>query len=111
MDSALGDDTLGETGRLLDGFLLLASGGFGLPDDAVVANLCSLEIVEISDDLRFFPNLDSLDLSDNKLNYKEVIEHIFVAPRLTKLNLSCNQITTLNWYTVYIIVISTDVII
>ncbi|CAD7950778.1 unnamed protein product [Amoebophrya sp. A120] len=85
-----------ETGRLLDGFLVLASGGFGLPDDAVVANLSSLDIVEVSDDMRFFPNLDSMDLSDNKLNYREVLEHLFVTPRLTTLNLSCNHISRLN---------------
>ncbi|CAD7931977.1 unnamed protein product [Amoebophrya sp. A25] len=89
-------DAAGETGRLLDGFLLLASGGFGLPDDAITANLSSLEIVEVSDDLRFFPNLDAIDLSDNKLNYKEVLEHLFLTPRLTKINLSCNQIGRLN---------------
>lgn len=93
-----GDGSNGETGRLLDGFLVLASGGFGLPDDAVTANLSSLEIVEVSDDLRFFPNLDSLDLSDNRLNYREVLEHLFVTPRLTKINLSCNGICRLNWY-------------
>ena len=91
------EDTLAESGRLLDGFLLLASGGFSLPDDAIVASLSSLDIVEISDDLRFFPNLNDLDVSDNRLNYKEVLEHIFVAPRLTKLNLACNQLTTLTW--------------
>eukprot|EP00392_Amoebophrya_sp_AT5.2_P014625 g14786.t1 len=91
-----GDGSNGETGRLLDGFLVLASGGFGLPDDAVTANLSSLEIVEVSDDLRFFPNLDSLDLSDNRLNYREVLEHLFVTPRLTKINLSCNGICRLN---------------
>ena len=82
-------------GRLLDGFLLLASGGFMLPDEAVRVNLSSLEIVEVSDDLRFFHNLDSLDLSDNFLNYSGVLEHIFVTPRLSSLNLSCNQIATL----------------
>jgi Leucine-rich repeat (LRR) protein len=82
-------------GRLLDGFLVLAAGGFMLPDEAVRVNLSSLEIVEVSDDLRFFHNLDSLDLSDNFLNYSGVLEHIFVTPRISNLNLSCNQITTL----------------
>lgn len=90
------DDPVTESGRLLDGFFLLASGGFALPGDAVVASMCSLDIVGISDDLRFFPNLDALDLSDNQLNYKEVLEHIFVATRLTKLSLACNQLTTLS---------------
>ena len=104
-----------DEGRLLDGFLLLASGGFNLPDDAIVANLQSLDLVEVSDDLRFFPNLDNLDVSDNKLNYREVLEHIFVAPRLTRINLSCNGLTTLtcrrnpiNYQTCYFTITNLD---
>jgi len=93
--ASAGDTGGSTTGRLLDGFLILATGGFTLPDDVVRVQLTSLDIVEVSDDLRFFTNLDSLDLGDNRLNYREVLEHVLVAPRLTKLSLACNQLAAL----------------
>lgn len=83
--------------RLLDGFLILAVGGFSLPDNAVSIRVSGYHLAEVSDDLRFFANLDVLDLSDNELNYKEALDHVFIAPRLTKLLLACNGIASLAW--------------
>jgi len=83
-------------GRRLDGFLLLAAGGSSRPDDVVTANLSSLNIVDIaSGDLSFFGNLDSLDISDNKLSYEHIFGEIAVIPRLSNLVLSCNSISSL----------------
>lgn len=83
-------------GRLLDGFLLLAAGGSSSPDDVVSVNLSSLQIVDVaSEDLAFFVNLDSLDVSDNQLSYEQVIEQFGQLPRLCSLFLACNSITSL----------------
>mmetsp|Transcript_114892 Transcript_114892/g.199066 ORF Transcript_114892/g.199066 Transcript_114892/m.199066 type:complete len:575 (-) Transcript_114892:73-1797(-) len=84
-------------GRLLDGFLLLAAGGSSSPEDVVSVNLSSLQIVDVAaEDLTFFGNLDSLDVSDNQLSYDTIIEQFGRLVRLTKLLLSCNSISSLN---------------
>jgi len=83
-------------GRLLDGFLLLAAGGSSSPEDVVSVNLSSLQIVEVADeDLTFFGNLDSLDVSDNQLGDEAILEQFGRIPRLTRLLLSCNAISAL----------------
>lgn len=83
-------------GRLLDGFLLLAAGGSSSPEDVVSVNLSSLQIVDVAaEDLTFFGNLDSLDVSDNQLSYDTIIEQFGRLIRLTKLLLSCNSISSL----------------
>ena len=50
----------------------------------------------IPTDLRFFVNLTTLDLSDNKLGYKNVLEHLLAAQRLTSLSLACNDLSVLS---------------
>lgn len=83
-------------GRLLDGFLLLAAGGSSSPEDVVSVNLSSLQIVEVAaEDLSFFGNLDSLDVSDNQLGDEAILEQFGRIPRLTRLLLSCNAISAL----------------
>lgn len=84
-------------GRLLDGFLLLAAGGSASPDDVVVANLSSLQIVDVApEDLSYFHNLHKLDASDNQLGYDLVLQHMARIPRLTNLSLACNSICSLD---------------
>lgn len=81
---------------MLDGFLLLASGGSPSPDHAICANLSSLNLVDIAEeDLAFFVNLDRLDVSDNQLNYEQVVAQMNRLPRLSSLNLACNSIASL----------------
>jgi len=83
-------------GRLLDGFLLLAAGGSSSPEDVVSVNLSSLQIVDVAaEDLTFFGNLDSLDLSDNQLSDENILEQFGRLPRLSRLLLSCNSISSL----------------
>lgn len=83
-------------GRLLDGFLLLAAGGSSQPEDVVSVNLSSLQIADVAaEDLTFFGHLDSLDVSDNQLSDEAVLEHFRRLPRLTRLLLSCNSISSL----------------
>jgi Leucine-rich repeat (LRR) protein len=83
-------------GRLLDGFLLLAAGGSSSPEDVVSVNLSSLQIVDVAtEDLAFFGNLDSLDISDNQLSEEGVLEQFGRLPRLCRLLLSCNSISAL----------------
>lgn len=83
-------------GRLLDGFLLLAAGGSSSPEDVVSVNLSSLQVVEVAaEDLTFFGNLDSLDVSDNQLSDEAILEQFGRLPRLCRLLLSCNAISSL----------------
>lgn len=83
-------------GRLLDGFLLLAAGGSSTPDDVVSANLSSLRVIDVAEeDLSFFTNLDRVDLSDNQLNYDQVLEHLGRLPRVGSIVLACNSISYL----------------
>jgi hypothetical protein len=83
-------------GRLLDGFLLLAAGGSSSPEDVVSVNLSSLQIVDVAaEDLTFFGNLDSLDVSDNQLSDENVLEQFGRLPRMCRLLLSCNAISSL----------------
>lgn len=83
-------------GRLLDGFLLLAAGGSSTPEDVVSVNLSSLQIVEVAaEDLTFFGNLDSLDVSDNKLSDERILEQFARLPRLSRLLMSCNSLASL----------------
>jgi len=83
-------------GRLLDGFLLLAAGGSSQPEDVHSVNLSSLQIADVAqEDLNFFGHLDSLDVSDNQLSDEAILEHFARLPRLTRLLLSCNSISSL----------------
>jgi hypothetical protein len=96
--SSVQSDGSGEfvEGRLLDGFLLLAAGGSSSPEDVVSVNLSSLQIVEVAaEDLSFFGNLDSLDVSDNQLSDEAILEQFGRLPRLSRLLLSCNAISSL----------------
>jgi len=83
-------------GRILDGFLLLASAGSATPDGVVSASLSSLELVDVVDeDLSFFGRLDRLDLSDNRFTHERILQQIGNAPRLTRLSLACNSLNFL----------------
>lgn len=53
-------------GKLLDGFLILYSCRVKLPHEAIKSKLDSQNIMEvIEEDLCYFQNLNSIDLSDN----------------------------------------------
>ena len=55
-------------GLLLDGFLILYSCRVRLPHEAIKSKLNCKQIVDvIEEDLCYFQNLTSLDLSDNKV--------------------------------------------
>lgn len=61
-------DTKDKVGKLLDGFLILFSCRVKLPHEAIHSKLASHNIVEvIEEDLCYFQNLNSLELSDNKV--------------------------------------------
>lgn len=76
-------------GRLLDGFLILFSCRVKLPHEAISSKLTSQQIVEvIEEDLAYFQNLNSLDLSDNRVR----LEQLKNLKSLTELNLQYNQI-------------------
>ena len=76
-------------GRLLDGFLILFSCRVKLPHEAISSKLASQQIVEvIEEDLAYFQNLNSLDLSDNRVR----LEQLKNLKSLTELNLQYNQI-------------------
>jgi len=58
-------------GKLLDGFLILLSCRVKLPHEAIRSRLNSQSIVEvIEEDLCYFQNLYSLDLSDNSVRFE-----------------------------------------
>ena len=55
-------------GKLLDGFLILYSCRVKLPHEAINSKLANQNIVEvIEEDLCYFQNLNTLELSDNKV--------------------------------------------
>ncbi len=76
-------------GRLLDGFLILFSCRVKLPHEAITSKLASQSIVAVvEEDLCYFQNLSSLDLSDNKVR----LEQLTNLKQLTELNLQYNSI-------------------
>jgi len=79
-------------GRLLDGFLILFSCRVKLPHEAIKSKLASQKIVDvIEEDLCYFQNLTSLDLSDNKVRMEQLKNLRF----LQELNLQFNQIKSI----------------
>lgn len=77
------------TGRLLDGFLLLESCKVELPHEAISAKISSMKIVEVAtEDLKYFSNLSTLDASDNRIDFKALIDLV----SLVELNLNCNYV-------------------
>jgi Leucine-rich repeat (LRR) protein len=76
-------------GKLLDGFLILYSCRVRLPHEAIKSKLASQQIVDvIEEDLCYFQNLTTLDLSDNKVR----LEQLRNLRYLSDLNLQFNQI-------------------
>ena len=76
-------------GLLLDGFLILYSCRVRLPHEAIKSKLNSKQIVDvIEEDLCYFQNLTSLDLSDNKVR----LEQLKNLRYLQELNLQFNHI-------------------
>lgn len=76
-------------GKLLDGFLILYSCRVRLPHEAIKSKLSSQQIVDvIEEDLCYFQNLTTLDLSDNKVR----VEQLRNLRYLCDLNLQFNQI-------------------
>jgi Leucine-rich repeat (LRR) protein len=60
-------------GKILDGFLLLYSCRVKLPHEAIRSKLSGHNITEVvEEDLCYFQNLTSLDLSDNKIKMDEL---------------------------------------
>jgi hypothetical protein len=58
-------------GKLLDGFLILYSCRVKLPHEAIKSKLDSQNIMEvIEEDLCYFQNLSSIDLSDNHIRFE-----------------------------------------
>ena len=58
---------------MLDGFLLLHSCKVKLPHEAVHSKLPSLDITEVrEEDLAYFKNLISIDLSDNQVGLEKL---------------------------------------
>mmetsp|Transcript_39281 Transcript_39281/g.59971 ORF Transcript_39281/g.59971 Transcript_39281/m.59971 type:complete len:171 (+) Transcript_39281:580-1092(+) len=103
-----------KSGRLLDGFLILYSCRVKLPHEAIKSKLDSQNIMEvIEEDLCYFQNLNSIDLSDNHVRLEQLrnlksladinlqYNNIRIIPslasddfeRLETLNLSYNSIT------------------
>lgn len=77
-------------GKLLDGFLILYSCRVRLPHEAIKSKLSSQNIIDvIEEDLCYFQNLTSLDLSDNKVR----LEQLRNLKYLSDLNLQFNNIT------------------
>jgi hypothetical protein len=90
------DEDIGEGGRLLDGFFLLAAAGQQSPDLVITAHVAGLGLIDIaSEDLAYFVNLQSLDLADNELSYSSVLEQLNTLPRVNRISLACNLISSL----------------
>jgi Leucine-rich repeat (LRR) protein len=86
----------GGEGRLLDGFFLLAAAGQQQPELVITANVSGLELIDIAgEDLQYFANLQTIDLSDNELSYSTVLEQLSGLPRVSSVSLSCNLISSL----------------
>ena len=80
------------SGKLLDGFLILYSCRVKLPHEAIKSKLTSQNIVEvIEEDLCYFQNLCSIDLTDNHLR----LEQLRNLKALAEINLQYNQITVI----------------
>lgn len=61
------------SGKLLDGFLILYSCRVRLPHEAIKSKLSSQHIVDvIEEDLCYFQNLTSLDVSDNRIKLEQL---------------------------------------
>lgn len=72
------------TGKLLDGFLILYSCRVKLPHEAIKSKLDHQNIMEvIEEDLCYFQNLNSIDLSDNRVR----LEQLSNLKSLTEINL------------------------
>jgi hypothetical protein len=90
------DEDVGEGGRLLDGFFLLAAAGQQSPDLVITAHVAGLGLIDVaSEDLAYFVNLQSLDLADNELSYSSVLEQLNTLPRVNRISLACNLISSL----------------
>ncbi len=77
---------------MLDGFLILYSCRVKLPHEAIRSKLVSQKIVEvIEEDLCYFQNLSTLDLSDNNIK----LEQLRNLKSLADLNLQYNNISVL----------------
>ena len=62
-----------QKGKLLDGFLLLYSCRVRMPHEAIKSRLVGEQLVDVvEDDLLYFKNLVSLDLSDNKIRMEQL---------------------------------------
>ena len=60
-----------------------------LPHEAIRCKLNGEFLGDVAEeDMRFFTNLSTLDLSDNNLN----LEHLDCLPNVVDLNLMCNKI-------------------
>jgi len=78
-----------KNGKLLDGFLILYSCRVKLPHEAIKSKLDSQNIMEvIEEDLCYFQNLTSIDLSDNHIR----LEQLRNLKSLTEINLQYNYI-------------------
>ena len=81
-----------KSGKLLDGFLILYSCRVKLPHEAIKSKLDSQNIMEvIEEDLCYFQNLSSIDLSDNQVR----LEQLRNLKSLTEINLQYNYIRTI----------------
>ncbi|CDW73960.1 leucine rich repeat family protein [Stylonychia lemnae] len=79
-------------GKLLDGFLILYSCRVKLPHESIKSKLASQKIVEvIEEDLCYFQNLNSIDLSDNRVR----LEQLKNLKALSEVNLQYNMIQTI----------------
>jgi len=73
----------------LDGYILLGACQVELPHEAIRCKLNGEFLGDVAEeDMRFFTNLSTLDLSDNNLN----LEHLDCLPNVVDLNLMCNKI-------------------
>ena len=80
-----------KSGKLLDGFLILYSCRVKLPHEAIKSKLDSQNIMEvIEEDLCYFQNLSSIDLSDNQVR----LEQLRNLKSLNEINLQYNYIRT-----------------
>ncbi|KAF4744067.1 hypothetical protein FOZ63_029272 [Perkinsus olseni] len=81
----------------LDGFAILeATGAAKLPEDVMSVSLASRQLKSVATkDLVYFRNLDTLDVSDNRLSSSEMLLKLGNLRRLRVLSLSCNSLATL----------------
>lgn len=90
--AALNGDKGQKVGRLLDGFLILYSCRVKLPHEAITSKLASQKIVDvIEEDLCYFQNLSTVDLSDNRVR----LEQLRNLKCLAEVNLQFNSITSI----------------